>query len=55
MDASFCSMFYPLQPLVSATLGVIFLGEKITVNYLVGAFVICCGIIAAVLSGKKKA
>ena len=55
MDASFCSMFYPLQPLVSATLGVIFLGEKITINYLVGAFVICCGIVAAVLSGRKKA
>ena len=55
MDASFCSMFYPLQPLVSATLGVIFLGESITASYLVGAAVICCGIIAAVATGKKKA
>ena len=55
MDASFCSMFYPLQPLVSATLGVIFLGESITASYLVGAAVICCGIVAAVATGKKKA
>lgn len=55
MDASFCSMFYPLQPLVSATLGVLFLGEQITASYLIGAAVICCGIVAAVASGRKKA
>lgn len=55
MDASFCSMFYPLQPLVSATLGVMFLGEQITANYLVGALVICCGIVGAVISGRKQA
>ena len=55
MDASFCSMFYPLQPLVASTLGVIFLGERITANFLIGAAIICCGIVAAVLSGKKKA
>ena len=54
MDASFCSMFYPLQPLVSAVLGVVVLGEKITVNFVVGGLIICCGIVAAVLSGKKK-
>ena len=55
MDASFCSMFYPLQPLVSATLGVLFLGEQITASYLIGAAVICCGIVAAVASSRKKA
>jgi len=55
MDASFCSMFYPLQPLVSAVLGVLVLGEKITANFLIGGLFICCGIVAAVLSGKKKA
>ena len=55
MDASFCSMFYPLQPLVASTLGVLFLGESITANYLIGAVIICCGIVAAVVTGKKKA
>jgi len=55
MDASFCSMFYPLQPLVASTLGVIFLGEKITASLLAGAVIICCGIVAAVVSGRKKA
>ena len=55
MDASFCSMFYPLQPLVASTLGVLILGERITANFLIGAAIICCGIVAAVLSGRKKA
>lgn len=55
MDASFCSMFYPMQPLVASTLGVIFLGERITANYLAGAAIICCGIFCAVRSGKKRA
>ena len=55
MDASFCSMFYPLQPLVASSLGVIILHEKITPNFLIGGAVICCGIVAAVRSGRKKA
>ena len=55
MDASFCSMFYPLQPLVASTLGVIFLGERITASYVIGALIISCGIVAAVVTGKKKA
>ena len=55
MDASFCSMFYPLQPLVSSVLGVIVLHEQITPNFLIGGAIICCGIVAAVRTGKKKA
>ena len=55
MDASFCSMFYPMQPLVASTLGVIFLGERITTNYLAGAAIICCGIFLAVRAGKARA
>ena len=55
MDASFCSMFYPMQPLVSSVLGVMILGEKITPSFLMGGAMICCGIVAAVVSGKKKA
>lgn len=54
MDASFCSMFYPLQPLVAAVLGVIVLGERITANFVIGGAIICCGIVAAVLNGKKE-
>ncbi len=54
MDASFCSMFYPLQPLTSSVLGVLVLGEEITANFVIGGVIICCGIVAAVLSAKKK-
>ena len=54
MDASFCSMFYPLQPLVASILGVLILHEEITPNFLIGGAVICCGIVAAVRSGRKK-
>lgn len=55
MDASFCSMFYPLQPLVASVLGVLFLHEKITPSFVLGGVIICCGIVAAVRSGGKKA
>ena len=52
MDASFCSMFYPMQPLVSSVLGVLVLGERITANFVIGGLIICCGIVAAVRSKK---
>lgn len=55
MDASFCSMFYPLQPLVSSILGVLILHERITANFLIGGAVICCGIVAAVRARSKTA
>ena len=55
MDASFCSMFYPMQPLVSAVLGVLLLGEEITASFVTGGLLICAGIVAAVISGRKKA
>lgn len=47
MDASFCSMFYPMQPLVSAILGVLFLHETVTPSFILGALMICGGIVAA--------
>lgn len=54
MDASFCSMFYPMQPLVSSILGVLFLHEAVTPGFVIGALMICCGIVAAVLSAKPR-
>lgn len=55
MDASFCSMFYPMQPLVSSVLGVLILEETITLNFVIGGIVICCGIVAAVRTGRRDA
>ena len=54
MDASFCSMFYPMQPLVSSILGVLFLHEAVTPSVVIGALMICCGIVAAVISAKPR-
>lgn len=54
MDASFCSMFYPLQPLTASVLGVLILGEEITASFVIGGVIICCGIVGAVLSAKSK-
>lgn len=54
MDASFCSMFYPMQPLISSILGVLFLHEAVTPGFVIGALMICCGIVAAVFSAKPR-
>ena len=49
LDASVCSMFYPLQPLTSSILGVVLLGEVLTWNFVVGGVLICIGIIVSVM------
>lgn len=43
-DASTCSMFYPIQPLTSAAMGVLLLHEALTKNYIIGAILISGGI-----------
>ena len=53
LNASTCSMFYPLQPLVSAVLGVVLLGEVITWQFVVGAILICSGIVVTFLPTKN--
>lgn len=54
LDASVCSMFYPLQPLTSAVLGIFLLGEVITWNFVFGGLLICGGVLITVLAGNKK-
>lgn len=49
MEAGVCSAFYPIQPLVSVVLGIIFLHEKITVSFLVGCIFIVCGVLLCIL------
>lgn len=55
MDASTCSMFYPLQPMFSALLGVVLLGEAITWNLIVGGIVIFAGVIIGLRPAKSPA
>lgn len=53
LDASVCSLFYPLQPLTSAVLGVLLFGEIITWNFAVGGVLICLGVLVSVVEKKK--
>lgn len=52
-DAATCSLFYPIQPLTSAVLGVVFLKEVLNLNFIVGSALIIGGIVFAVLLDKK--
>ena len=45
MDASVCSMFYPLQPMFAALFSVILLGEKITPELVGGGLLIALGVL----------
>ena len=54
VEASTCSLFYPLQPLVSVLLGIAVLGERIDLQFILGAICIIGGILYAVISERKK-
>lgn len=49
LEASTCSMFYPLMPIFSAILGVALLGEKITIRFLVGGALIVSVVVISCL------
>jgi len=54
LEASTCSLFYPIQPLVSVLLGITLLNEKVNVNFGIGAALIVGGIMYALLSERKR-
>jgi len=45
LPASTCSLFYPLQPIFSAFLGAIFLGETFTTNFFIGLVLISLDVV----------
>ena len=53
MDAATCSLFYPLQPLTSAILGILILNEVLNVNFIIGSILILGGILFAVITDRK--
>ena len=53
VEASTCSLFYPVQPLTSMVLGVLLLHEHMTVGYLAGGVLIVFGVLYSTL-GKEK-
>lgn len=44
LEAGTCSAFYPIQPLVSALLGILFLGEQVGLSFWLGAILIAVGV-----------
>ncbi|BCN29597.1 DMT family transporter [Anaeromicropila herbilytica] len=52
LEAGTCSAFYPVQPLVSILLGIVFLGETITTNIVIGAILIIAGVLLSLLKTK---
>ena len=54
VEASTCSLFYPLQPLVSVLLGVTLLGEQVDLKFGIGALLIVGGILYAMLASGNR-
>lgn len=52
IEAGTCSLFYPVQPMVSVLLGCMFLGEKIDIKFIFGAILIIGGVLFSIL-GKN--
>jgi drug/metabolite transporter (DMT)-like permease len=53
VEASTCSLFYPIQPLTAVLLGIAILGEKVVLRFGIGALLIVGGILYAMLSERK--
>lgn len=54
IEAGTCSLFYPLQPMVSVLLGVVFLGEAITMKFILGAVLIIGGVVFSLARNKNN-
>lgn len=54
IDADQCSIFCPLQPMIAAIFGCIFLNETITMSFFIGAILIIGGIVLCVMSDNIK-
>ena len=55
LPASTCSLFYPLQPMFSALLGMLLLNETFTPSFLVGLVLISADVILSTLETRKLA
>lgn len=54
IEAGSCSLFYPLQPMVSVLLGWLLLGEEITIRFALGAILIIGGILFSVVGNNNN-
>lgn len=54
LPASTCSMSYPIMPLTTAVIGVIFLHEPLSLNLVIGGLLILAGLMLAVMAENQK-
>ncbi|PJI10067.1 MULTISPECIES: DMT family transporter [Clostridium] len=54
IEAGKCSLFYPVQPMVSVALGAVFLGEVINKRFIIGAVLIVMGILFSIFGNSKS-
>lgn len=55
LPAGICSAFYPIQPLVSTLCGILFLRERITAAFVLGAACIVAGLWVSLINKKQRA
>ena len=48
LPATTCSLFYPIQPLTSAVMAMLFLGESLSASFIIGAVLICISMVITV-------
>ena len=54
LPAVTCSLFYPLQPVFTTIMGALFLGEHVTVSFLIGLVLISLDIVINILATSKE-
>lgn len=52
LPATTCSLFYPIQPLTSAVLAIVVLGEKLTLSFIIGTVIICISMVITIIDIK---
>ncbi len=52
LEAGTCSLFYPLMPVFSSVLGILLLGETLTLHFVIGGLVIGSTIVISCLGGR---
>ena len=54
LPAVTCSLFYPLQPVFTTIMGALFLGEHVTVSFLIGLVLISLDIVINIFATSKE-
>lgn len=53
IEAGTCSAFYPVQPLTATVLGILFLGEAVSLSFWVGTVLILMGVMLCLIHFGK--